>query len=61
MSDEVTVFETNLVYPGTLSREEAIAILGFDPDLANGEIDTFGYVTHVDKERGLIIISSKIP
>jgi hypothetical protein len=60
-SDEVVAFETNLVYPGTLSREEATAILGFDPGPANAETKSIGYITRVDKENGIITISSKIP
>ena len=57
MDDEVVAFETNWIYPGTISREEATAILGFDPGPPSNSPPSIAYVTHVDRERGIITLS----
>lgn len=48
-------------YPGNLTREEATAILGFDPGVPDGKITTVGYVTNVDRKNGIITVSAKPP
>lgn len=59
--DEIVVFEINHIYPGNLSREEATAILGFDPGPPSSKPGPVGYIASVDKEKGVIIISTKTP
>jgi hypothetical protein len=56
--DTPVKFETNLVYPGDISREEMAGILGFDPGVPDGKPGLIGTVTHVDKEKGIITIST---
>lgn len=57
--DKVTNFETNLVYPGDISREDMAGILGFDPgDPADSKPGVIGTITHVDREKGIITVST---
>ena len=62
MDDEVVAFTIGQTwsYPGNLTRAEATAILGFDPGPSDGKVTDMGYITHVDKEKGIITVSSKI-
>jgi hypothetical protein len=54
-------FKILFTYPGNLNRKEAIAVLGFDPGKPTNETQykTMGTITEVDREKGIITISTK--
>jgi hypothetical protein len=51
-------YEKIFSYPGNLTREEATIILGFDPGPADTKPREMGYITHIDKEKGIITIAT---
>lgn len=57
----VYTYEKVWEYPGNITREEATAILGFDPGPATNKTTHMGYITAIDKENGIITISLDIP